>query len=222
MVAFPDFTFEEKYWQDGYVVIGIDEVGRGCLAGPVTVGGVSIDSKNLLKNEWLQLGVNDSKKLSAKTREKLVPILMEKCMYSTASVNSEKINELGIVTCIKLAMSKVVQNIQLHFPSKQIILLIDGLPISHIPYINDIPRVSIIKGDGKSISIAAASIIAKVERDLYMSSLSTEFPDYDWVTNKGYGTLKHRSAIQKHGISPHHRTLYIRKILSNVARSHSL
>lgn len=212
MKQMPTFELEDQYWQEDYTVIGIDEVGRGCLAGPVTVGAVALENSTD-KKKWLQFGINDSKKLSATKRESICETISSQCTYSLSFISTEKINSLGIVQSILEGMAESVQNIIKSLHNKKIVLLIDGLPISHIPYINDIPRVSVVKGDGKSISIASASIIAKVKRDSLMEELSSSYPNYMWDENKGYGTLKHRNAIQKYGISPYHRTKFVRNIL---------
>lgn len=209
----PDFSYEQQYWQNEFVVIGLDEVGRGCLAGPVTVGGVCMEFGGINMTNFLKLGVNDSKKLSAQKRELLSAQLKNMCSFKTASTDIHDINSIGIVESIKKAMSNIVLYFKKQLPNKKILLLLDGLPIHHLPYIDDIPRVSIVKGDGKCISIAAASILAKVERDEYMNLLDNEFPVYDWKKNKGYGTVVHRNAIKEHGITPHHRTLFVRNIL---------
>ncbi len=211
--SLPDFSYEQTYWNQDYVVIGLDEVGRGCLAGPVTVGGVCMQLNSTDTEKLMKVGINDSKKLSAKKREQISSVLKNNCDFYTASSSVEDINNLGIVDSIKKAMSTIVLHFKKKLPDKKIILLIDGLPIQHIPYIDDIKRVSIIKGDGACISIAAASILAKVERDLYMNSIDNEYPAYEWKHNKGYGTLTHRNTIQTIGISPYHRTLFVRNSL---------
>ncbi len=209
----PDFTYELTYLQKDYAVIGLDEVGRGCLAGPVTVGGVCFTQVPDDIKKWLTMGIHDSKKLTALKRENLATLLKEKCLYETASTSVDQINKKGIVQSIFQSMAEIVQSFKKRLPDKKIILLIDGAPISHIPYINDLERVSIVKGDCTCISIAAASILAKVERDEHMNVLDNEYPAYFWKENKGYGTAKHRHAIQNVGISPYHRTLFIRNIL---------
>jgi len=213
MKIFPDFSFEEKYGNKGYTIIGIDEVGRGCLAGPVTVGAVCINTHIIDKQKWLSYGINDSKQITPLQREQLAVIVKKQCLYSTSFIAPQHINSHGIVHSVVAGISNVVLKCKKSFPDNKIILLIDGLPISHIPYINDIQRVSIVKGDGKSISIAAASIIAKVERDEYMNELSKQYPHYAWDENKGYGTVKHRNAIKQYGVTSHHRNLFVRNIL---------
>lgn len=211
--ALPDFTHEKIYWNQDYVIIGLDEVGRGCLAGPVTVGGVCMKLNGTDTDKLMKLGINDSKKLSAKKRESISEILKNTCRFNTSSIDTDSINKLGIVTCIKQAMSNIVLNFKKELSNSKIILLIDGIPMRDIPYINDIPQVAIIKGDGVCISIAAASIIAKVERDEFMNQIDMEYPAYNWKVNKGYGTLSHRNAIKQYGISPYHRTLFVRNVL---------
>ncbi len=211
--SFPDFSYETEWWQKGYAVIGLDEVGRGCLAGPVTIGGVCFTSPPENLDEWLHMGINDSKKLSSKKRSELYSKLSNICDFRTASTEVRGINQNGIVPSIYKGMAQIVLSFKKTLPDKKIILLIDGAPISHIPYINDVARVSIVKGDGKCISIAAASILAKVERDEFMIELDSKHPQYFWKDNKGYGTLQHRTAIRELGVTPCHRTLFIRNIL---------
>lgn len=213
MSTFPDFSIERSYWDDGYTIIGIDEVGRGSLAGPIGVGAVcfSPDMVSMVQD----LGIQDSKLLSSKKRIQLMRVIKNKSTFSDMSfVDVDHINQKGIVSALKTAIGLAVQKSLLRLQNKKIILLIDGQSLDHIPYTNDIERVSIIKGDRKSISIAAASIMAKVERDAYMEILSQKFREYFWEKNKGYGTKAHREAIQKFGLTPHHRTLFVRKILS--------
>ena len=213
MKPLPDFNYELEYWEKGYAVIGLDEVGRGCLAGPVTVGGVCFTEKPSNIDYWLTMGIQDSKKLSPKKRSEMYDLLKDTCHFKTASTQVSDINAKGIVHSIYLAMAEIITAFKKSLSDRKIILLIDGAPISHIPYINDIERLSIVKGDGKCISIAAASILAKVERDAHMDILNEKHPAYCWNENKGYGTLKHRTAIREHGLTPYHRTLFTRNIL---------
>ncbi|CAN5153974.1 ribonuclease HII [soil metagenome] len=217
MKSFPHFEHELEHWQKGYTVIGIDEVGRGCLAGPITVGAVCF-SPTLSQAEQKHietLGIQDSKKLSAKKRETLTQSITQYAIYSDiASSSVEMINKKGIEYAFHDAIGRIVKKFVLSFPDNKLLLLIDGRTIPHIPYINDIERIHIVKGDSISISIAAASIVAKVTRDQYMDELSGH-ELYDWENNKGYGTQRHCDAIVQHGLSPHHRLLFVRKILSS-------
>jgi ribonuclease HII len=215
----PNFAFEDNLWKQKYLVIGIDEVGRGALAGPLTLGAVVFSSSlsDEAKKAILKLGINDSKLLQPSKRNTLSSFIKKNCLFAkTVSIHTKKINSLGIVPAWKECIAHLVQIIHKDFPDNKIHLLIDGLPIQHIPYINDIPRTGIVKGDMKCISIAAASIIAKVERDNYMKLFSLQYPKYDWQTNKGYGTKIHRNAIQTFGATPMHRDLFLRKIIMTV------
>jgi ribonuclease HII len=217
--TFPDFTFENDLWEKNYLVVGIDEVGRGALAGPLTLGAaifaqlMTDDTKRTIS----EYGINDSKMLTPIKRLELSLIIKKTCIFAkTVSIHTDTINRLGIIPAWKEAVSHLVRLIQKDFPDNKIHLLIDGLPMKHIPYINNVPRTGIVKGDSRSISIAAASIIAKVERDHYMKLFSVQYPNYDWGTNKGYGTKNHREAICKFGATQMHRDLFLRKIIMSV------
>lgn len=217
--TFPDFSFENDLWKNDYLVVGIDEVGRGALAGPLTIGAaifpqaMTNDTKTLIS----KYGINDSKMLTPLKRLELSFIIKKTCIFAkTVSIHTDKINSLGIVPSWKLCVAHLVKMIQKDFPDNKIHLLIDGLPMKHIPYINNVPRTGIVKGDMRSISIAAASIIAKVERDSYMKLFSTQYPNYEWGVNKGYGTKNHRDAIRKFGATQIHRDLFLRKIIMTV------
>ncbi len=219
MKSSPHLDYERIYWGQGYTVLGIDEVGRGCLAGPITVGAVSFSSylNDERQRALLHYGIQDSKQLSAKKRQVLDALIRQHAVYChTASSSVQMINEMGIEYSLKQAMATVVKKYISDHPDNKILLLVDGRIIPHIPYINDIERTHIIHGDSISVSIAAASIIAKVARDTYMSQLSGH-ELYDWENNKGYGTKKHADAIIKCGLSPAHRTLFVRKIISDTA-----
>ncbi len=217
--TFPDFSFENDLWEKDYLVVGIDEVGRGALAGPLTIG-ATIFSKLMdedTKRAISEYGINDSKMLSPLKRLELSFIIKKTCVFAkTVSIHTDKINSLGIVPAWKSCVAHLVKMIQKDFPDNKIHLLIDGLPMKHIPYINNVPRTGIVKGDSRSISIAAASIIAKVERDSYMKLFSTKYPNYEWGVNKGYGTKSHRDAIKKFGATRIHRDLFLRKIIMTV------
>lgn len=213
----PTFEFEDPYYRTGSHVAGIDEVGRGSLAGPLVVGLVIFSPTDLIqKNELLHLGIHDSKLLTPKMRETLAQEIKNRASFSALSfMSSDEINTIGISACLGQAVIQLMGKAIQHCQKKQISFLIDGLPISHIPYRDRSRCEFIVKGDMKSISIAAASILAKVERDAYMTQLAESFPAFDWAVNKGYGTKKHRDAIQNFGSTPHHRTLYIRNIIKN-------
>lgn len=171
---------------------GTDEAGRGCLAGPVTAAAVILPSN--FKNKTL----NDSKQLSEKKRDLLKPLIeSESISFGVAHVFPEDIDKINILNASILAMHKsILQLDEVEFIS------VDGNKFKNI---NDIPFQTIIKGDGKFLNIAAASILAKTYRDAYMEKIHQEFPMYNWKKNKGYPTVEHREAIKKHGITKYHR-----------------
>jgi len=203
-MAKPSFKEEKLFWSKGYqYVIGVDEVGRGAFAGPVVVGAV-LFKKDL--NEFHLDGVNDSKLLSYKKREKLNVVIKDKALfYLTAQSSTSIINKYGVGKATQTAFRKVIRAAQNKLGTSDIFVLVDGF---YIPYLRGIGiknQKAIIKGDRKSFSIAAASIIAKVKRDRQMKNLHKKYPEYGFDRNKGYGTLKHRLAIKKYGLSKIHR-----------------
>ena len=192
-------TFERKY-SDYQYICGIDEVGRGPLAGPVVAGAV------ILPKDCDILYINDSKKLTAAKREELAAIIMEKAISAkTALVTSEYIDEVNILQATYEAMRKAIKSLE---PSPDL-LLNDAVNIPGV----DIKQVPIIKGDAKSISIGAASIIAKVTRDAMMVEYDKIYPEYDFASNKGYGSAKHIEALKKYGPCPIHRKTFIHNFI---------
>mgnify|MGYP001438730362 FL=1 len=190
---FPNFKIEQDLISKGCSIIaGVDEVGRGPLAGPVTAAAVILDPLNIPDN------LNDSKVLSSKKREKLFEELKSSSICAVAHVSPEEIDKLNILQASLLAMVNAVTNLKV----KPKHILIDG---------NTVPdrlvgrATAIVKGDRKVLSIAAASIIAKVTRDKLMHDLGSEFPVYGWAKNAGYPTKCHMNAIVKYGVTPHHR-----------------
>lgn len=178
----------------GCIILGLDEVGRGPLAGPLTVGGV------ILKRQPFILGLNDSKQIAEKKREKIAKDIRENALcYKTFSVPPKYIDELGMTECLKRAFRNIVKQIE-DVGIKIDVILLDGNPLSFDPR-----EVNVVKGDSKCASIAAASIIAKVERDNYMVEISDKYPEYNFQKNKGYGTAEHIEAIKVHGLSDIHR-----------------
>ena len=187
--------YERKYNEYTYVC-GIDEVGRGPLAGPVVAGAV------ILPKDCDILYINDSKKLSEKKREELYDIIMEKAVATGIGYASvERIDEINILQATFEAMREAISKLGVS-PD---ILLNDAVTIPQV----DIKQVPIIKGDAKSISIGAASIIAKVTRDRLMVDYDTVFPEYGFASNKGYGSAQHIEAIKKYGPCPIHRRTFI-------------
>lgn len=184
------------YFKKGQTEIGLDEAGRGCLAGPVVASAV------ILPPNFSHDLLDDSKKLSEKKRDALRLIIEKEALaYAVAFVDHQKIDEINILNASFLAMHKAIDQIEIDYD----FLLIDGNRFT--PYKN-IPHQCIVKGDGKYQSIAAASILAKTYRDEYMKKLAEEFPVYQWQKNKGYPTKTHVEAILKHGITPYHRRSY--------------
>jgi len=191
LLSFSDFDLE----------CGTDEAGRGCLSGPVTAAAVILPKT--FKNKTL----NDSKKLSEKKRALLKPIIeAEAVAFAFAHVWPEEIDNINILNASILAMHKAIELLKV---TPQFIA-VDG---NRFKPLRDIPYETIIKGDGKFQNIAAASVIAKTERDIYMEKIHNEFPMYDWKQNKGYPTKAHRAAIAAHGITKYHRKSF--KLLPN-------
>lgn len=192
-------VYEEKYREYAYIC-GIDEVGRGPLAGPVVAGAV------ILPRDCRILYINDSKQLSEKKREELYSVITREAVaYAVGSASPERIDEINILQATYEAMREAVGKLN----PRPDILLNDAVRIPQI----SIPQVPIVKGDAKSISIAAASIVAKVTRDRWMTAYDKEFPEYDFAGNKGYGSAGHIEALKKYGPTPLHRRSFIRNFI---------
>ena len=175
---------------------GTDEAGRGCLCGPVTAAAVILPEG--FKNSIL----NDSKQLSEKKRNQLRPYIEEHALaFSVAHVFPDKIDEINILNASILAMHKAIEKLK----TTPEFIIVDG---NRFKQFLNIPHQTIIKGDSKYLSIAAASILAKTYRDDYMETLDASFPMYNWKKNKGYPTKEHRSAIKKYGITEYHRKTF--------------
>ncbi len=189
--------YENEARKNGFMVIaGLDEAGRGPLAGPVVAGCCVLDP------EVMVLGVNDSKKLSEKKRAELFPLIQEKALsYGVGIVDEKVIDQINILEATKLAMKKAVQALSVQ-PD---LLLIDALRLPDLV----IHQEDIIKGDAKSVSIAAASILAKETRDRIMREYDSVYPEYGFAKHKGYGTKEHIEAIRKYGPCPIHRRSFI-------------
>ena len=195
-----NLDFEKELWDSNYKYIcGIDEVGRGCLAGPVYSGATILKNTDELNTDIFS-EINDSKKISENKREKLYDYIKKIAYISVGICSVEEIDEIGIQNAVKLSMVRAINNLEI----KPEYLLIDSMVLDI-----DIPQKSIIKGDQKSKSISAASIVAKVERDNLMKlEYAKNFPDYNFEKNKGYGTKKHIEAINEFGITNIHRKSY--------------
>lgn len=188
-------------YKKGLLEAGCDEAGRGCLAGSVFAAAVILPLD--FKNELL----NDSKQLTDKQRYALRPIIEEQAVaWAVGIVTAQEIDEINILNASILAMHRAINQLSI-YPEY---LIIDG---NRFKKYKDIPHSTIVKGDGKYLSIAAASVLAKTYRDDYMLKLHEEFPAYDWKNNKGYPTKKHRAAIRLHGTTPYHRMSY--RLLNN-------
>lgn len=206
----PNLKFERELWQKGYqYVCGIDEVGRGPWAGPVVAAAVILDPSKPLPTLKPTLKINDSKKLSPQKREQLDKIIRKNCVaFSIAEISVSTINREGIVKASQRAYRRCLRLLK---PAADFVL-VDAFYIKNVARKNQLP---IIKGDQKSVSIAAASIIAKVYRDDLMRALHQEFPHYHFDEHKGYGTKKHMEAIKNHGLCPHHRLVFVPENLKN-------
>lgn len=181
------------HYDDKKTVAGCDEAGRGCLAGSVFAAAV------ILPKDFEHPLINDSKQLSYDQRMQAREIIMQYAIdYAIAECTPEEIDKYNILNASIMAMHKALSKLQKKFEY----IIVDGNRFH--PY-KRIPHKCIVKGDGKYLSIAAASILAKTERDLYMLKIHTEFPHYNWNKNKGYPTKEHRKAIEKYGISKYHR-----------------
>ncbi len=179
-----------------YIEAGCDEAGRGCLAGPVFAASV------ILPKDFYCEELNDSKQLTEKQRFKLRGIIEKEALtFAVGIVSSKEIDEINILNASFLAMHRAIEKLSI-IPE---FLLIDG---NRFKKYKEIPHSCIVKGDGKYLSIAAASILAKTYRDDHMLQLHAEYDIYDWKNNKGYPTPKHRNGIREHGISPHHRNSF--------------
>lgn len=193
--------YENEALASGYdIVCGVDEAGRGPLAGPVYAAAV------VLKKGQTIEGVNDSKKLSEKKREELFDKIVSECSaFSVGRASEREIDEINILQATFLAMKRAVDGLSI----KPDIALVDG---NQIPPL-DCAVKTVIKGDAKSESIAAASIIAKVSRDRYMKEMAAKYPEYQFEKHKGYGTKLHYEMIEKYGICEIHRKSFLKKVL---------
>ena len=200
----PDYSYETAVLNSGFsLVCGVDEAGRGPLAGPVFAAAV------ILPKECPEIdGLNDSKKLSEKKREALFDIIIEKAVaYKIASASVDEIEEYNILNATFLAMKRAVEGL----PVAADYAIIDG---NRLPQMN-IACSPLIKGDSKSLSVAAASILAKVARDRYITELDEKYPEYNFKKHKGYGTKEHTNAILKYGPCEIHRMSFLKKLLGD-------
>lgn len=230
--ALANFDEEKKLWRKGYMVIGLDEVGRGSFAGPVVAAAVAFSSHD---KELEQLGITDSKQLLPQTRQSLGKVIKERSVaYAISTVGVPTINRIGIGKATMMAFRKAshkiitnfkyqilpisnknkrkkeigsldIGNLKFEIPKQKFFVLVDGFHIRYLRRIGLKNQKAIIKGDQKSISIAAASILAKVYRDRLMNKLHKKYPRYRFSKNKGYGTSAHQQAIHLYGLCDQHR-----------------
>ncbi|MBQ0079212.1 MAG: ribonuclease HII [Eubacterium sp.] len=195
---------EEQLHAEGYkYVAGVDEVGRGPLAGPVVTAAV------ILPDDFDVLGVDDSKKLSEKKRDELFDIIREKAVaYGIGMADESVIDDINILQATKLAMRRALDQLAENLGCKPDYVLFDAMHIDEV----DIPQEAIIKGDSKVTAIAAASIIAKVTRDRMMVEYAQEYPGYAFEKNKGYGTKAHYEGIREQGMCPIHRRSFLKNL----------
>ena len=195
-----DYTFEHQAHEQGFeIVCGVDEAGRGPLAGPVCAAAVILPDGLVIE------GLDDSKKLTEKKRDALYDVIIENAVsYSIAFASVEEIEEINILQATFLAMKRAVESLEV----KADLALVDGNQKPHL----DIQARTLVKGDAKSPSIAAASILAKVTRDRLMMEIAEKYPEYCFDKHKGYGTKLHYEKIIEHGISPVHRRSFLKKI----------
>ncbi|OGG00601.1 hypothetical protein A2Y99_01865 [Candidatus Gottesmanbacteria bacterium RBG_13_37_7] len=239
-MTYPDFSLEKRLWGRGFqLVIGVDEVGRGSFAGPVVAGAASLRIQNsLVSNQKLieeieKIGINDSKKLSAKKREKVAEEIKKYFFWAVGESSSHQINTFGIVKATNIAVRKAVIKLlyqasveQAGVKDQKLItkeaienlkpyLLLDAFHVRYIPVVGLKYQQVIIGGDVKVTSIAAASVVAKVYRDDLMVNLAKLYPQWGFEKNSGYGTAGHREALARYGISAIHRTQFVKKWVVN-------
>ena len=198
----PDFSYELEAKSKGFnLVCGVDEAGRGPLAGPVCAAAV------ILPDDCIIEGLNDSKKISEKKRELLYDVIVEKALaFSVAYGTLEEIEKYNILEATYIAMNRAIEGLN----TKADFALIDG---NRVPKGITIPCKTVVKGDSKSYSIAAASILAKVTRDRLMMEYDKKYPEYLFATHKGYGTKAHYEAIKQHGVCEIHRLSFLKNVL---------
>ena len=196
-----DYSIENEYREKGFnIICGVDEAVRGPLAGPVYAAAVILPSDCVIE------GLNDSKKLTEKKREALFDEIKEKALaYGIASADEKEIDEINILNATFLAMKRAIASLSV----KPDLALIDGNQKPH----TDIEEVTVIKGDAKSMSIAAASVLAKVSRDRFMLEMAEKYPQYEFARHKGYGTKLHYEKIAQYGVCNIHRRTFLKKIL---------
>jgi ribonuclease HII len=210
----PDLSFEIPLWQQGFSAAGLDEAGRGAWAGPVVAAAVILPRDE--KVALILAGVRDSKQLTPQDRSRLEEIIQRETLWATGSASNVEIDELGILPATHLAMSRALAALN---PGPDCLFL-DALFLPDDP----LPQTALIKGDQRSLSIAAASILAKTARDTWMVNAATEYPDFGFEQHKGYGTKQHQQNLAAYGPCPIHRASFrpIRMLLEKNTQESSL
>jgi ribonuclease HII len=210
----PNLHFETALWKAGLTSIaGIDEAGRGCLAGPVTAAAVILPTDEEVINNLI--GIKDSKQLSSSERQEARGRIEEiSQVWAVGWADNREIDQLGIVPATRLAVWRALDELR----SKPDHLLVDYISLPDIP----LPQTRLVKGDARSLSIAAASILAKTHRDAFMEASASDYPGYGFEKNKGYGTALHREAIQSRGACPLHRMSFAPLTGTVITKSPSL
>lgn len=200
MISKPDLTYENELWSAYSLIAGLDEAGRGALAGPVCVGAVILPKEKIIANKLS--GVHDSKLLNPAKRAQLIPQIKESALaWGIGFSSPQEIDQIGIAPAARLAALRALQ--ALRFTPD---FLLTDFRLELPEY--DIPQIAIVKGDQKSLSIASASLLAKTARDEIMRDMDTQYPNYHFSNHKGYGTLFHRKTIKQFGRSPIHRKTF--------------
>lgn len=207
----PTFAEESNLRDKGYEhIIGVDEVGRGAFAGPVVAAAVAYDQ---FDEQIVALGINDSKLLRPRTRQRLAKEIAFRSRWSIGVIGVSAINRVGIGRATQMAFRKAVLNL-VNGRKENVAVLVDGFHIRYLRGIGRANQKAIIKGDRKSISIASASILAKVYRDKLMRGLAKKYPQYGFGKHKGYGTRFHQNALRRFGIAKVHRVLFLKQFLT--------
>lgn len=220
MRLLPTFAEEKLLWEKGYdYVIGMDEVGRGAFAGPVVVAG-AVFPKNIAEIivressevQTLFAKINDSKKVSPMLRKQLNPLVLQFAEVRIVKISHTVIDKIGVGKATTMAFRRVVGEIKIKYQTDKTAVLVDGFHIARLKGIGRKRQKAIVKGDQISLSIAAASIVAKVYRDTLMEKLDKKFPLYGFAQHKGYGTSAHRLLIAQHGLSSIHRKSFCHEV----------
>ena len=209
----PTLKLELDLWKKGFLVVGIDEVGRGSFAGPLVVGATIIkpDLNKTSLEKLLSLGINDSKKLS-EAKRKLIQKSVQEFIFDTQIqyITVDLINEIGIGESTTEGFERIAKILSAKHTNQKVFFLTDAFSIPSVPKEN---QLNIIRGDSTSLSITTASILAKVDRDSHMTELSDQYPLYSLSQNKGYGTLAHRTALKQYGGTTIHRKEFIKNYI---------